>query len=110
VTYLVAGNSSCPFADVLSLDPKLPINDQIPKSIDVTHLHFQVNEGIKTPYIINPNEKSVNKMMGKFPERLYRVFPGSKEKKLEFRLRPACDYGAWSIFKDAVPRREYYAD
>ncbi|MEM3411997.1 MAG: threonine--tRNA ligase [archaeon] len=57
---------------------------------------------VRTPAIINPNEKSVSIMMGKFPERLYKVYPGSKEKTQEFRLRPACDYGVWSIFKDAV--------
>ncbi|MFH0987208.1 MAG: His/Gly/Thr/Pro-type tRNA ligase C-terminal domain-containing protein [Candidatus Micrarchaeota archaeon] len=57
---------------------------------------------VRTPYIINPDQENVKAMMGKFPERLYRVLPGSKEKKQEFRLRPACDYGVWSIFKDAV--------
>ncbi len=57
---------------------------------------------VNTPYIINPSHPSVSKMMSKFPERLYRVLPGSAEKKQEFRLRPACDYGVWSMLKDAV--------
>ncbi len=57
---------------------------------------------VKTPFIINPNDPGVHKMMEKFPERTYRVLPGSKEKNQEFRLRPACDYGVWSIFRDAV--------
>jgi len=57
---------------------------------------------VKTPYLFNPNHKSVVLMMEKFPERLYEVFPGKNEKGKEFRLRPACDYGVWSIFKDAT--------
>ena len=57
---------------------------------------------VKTPFIINPTHPSVSKMMEKFPERLYRVLPGTRKKKQEFRLRPACDYGVWSMFKDAT--------
>ncbi len=57
---------------------------------------------VRTPYIISPEDPGVQKMMGKFPERTYRVLPGSKEKNQEFKLRPACDYGVWSIFRDAV--------
>lgn len=57
---------------------------------------------MRTPYIINPEQENVKTMMGKFPERLYRVLPGSRKRKQEFRLRPACDYGIWSIFKDMV--------
>ncbi|MCD6478051.1 MAG: threonine--tRNA ligase [Candidatus Aenigmarchaeota archaeon] len=57
---------------------------------------------VNTPFIINPNDESVEKMMKNFPERLYRVLPGSKEKKQEFKLRPACDYGVWSMLKDAT--------
>ncbi len=59
---------------------------------------------VKTPMIINPNEPSVAKMMSAFPERLYKVLPGmkSKQETQEFRLRPACDYGVFSIFKDAI--------
>jgi len=57
---------------------------------------------VKTPYLVNPEHKSVAIMMGKFPERLYEVLPGKNEKGREFRLRPACDYGVWSMFKDAT--------
>ena len=57
---------------------------------------------VKTPYLIDPEHPSVKIMMKKFPERLYRVLPGKEEKAREFRLRPACDYGVWSIFKDAT--------
>jgi threonyl-tRNA synthetase len=57
---------------------------------------------VKTPYLINPNHKSVSIMMKKFPERLYKVFPGKVERGKKFMLRPACDYGIWSIFKDAT--------
>lgn len=55
---------------------------------------------VKTPYLIDPKHKAVSIMMEKFPERLYRVLPGKKGR--EFRLRPACDYGVWSIFKSAT--------
>ncbi len=55
-----------------------------------------------TPFIINPNSPPVKKMMGKFPERLYKVLPGKKEKEQEFRLRPACDYGTFSMLSDAT--------
>ena len=55
---------------------------------------------VRTPYIINPEQREVKIMMSKFPERLYRVLPGLKTKNQEFRLRPACDYGVWSMFKD----------
>lgn len=57
---------------------------------------------VRTPYLINPNQEQVHTMMGKFPERLYKVLPGSEEKAQEFRLRPACDYGVWLMFKDAT--------
>ncbi len=57
---------------------------------------------VKTPYLINPKEKAVQIMMSKFPERLYRVLPGARAKKQEFRLRPACDYGVWSMWRDSV--------
>jgi threonyl-tRNA synthetase len=57
---------------------------------------------VKTPYLINPNHKAVSIMMEKFPERLYKVLPAKTEGGKEFRLRPACDYGVWSIFKDAT--------
>ncbi len=57
---------------------------------------------IKTPCIVSKEDKGAKWMMEKFPERLYKVLPGREEKKQEFYLRPACDYGALSIFKDAV--------
>ncbi len=66
--------------------------------ISATSLHSYL---AKTPMIINPKDPAVNKMMSAFPERLYRVLPGLKSKKQEFKLRPACDYGVFSIFKDA---------
>ncbi len=57
---------------------------------------------VRTPYIIGTDDPGVQRMMGKFPERTYRVLPGAREKKQEFKLRPACDYGVWSVFRDAV--------
>lgn len=56
---------------------------------------------VMTPHIINHEHPGVQKMMGKFPERTYRILPGVKTKEQEFRLRPACDYGVWSMFTDA---------
>lgn len=56
----------------------------------------------KTPCIISKEDAGAKWMMEKFPERLYKVMPGREEKKQEFYLRPACDYGTFSIFKDAT--------
>lgn len=49
VSYLVRPGSSCPFAEVLPLDEKKPIAQQIPDDCDVAHLHFPVDEELPKP-------------------------------------------------------------
>ncbi|MBC7775956.1 MAG: glycosyltransferase [Phycisphaerae bacterium] len=51
VTYLVKAGSSCPFAQVLVLDEKKPLADQIPEDCDVVHLHFETKEELPKPHI-----------------------------------------------------------
>ncbi|UZE94189.1 MAG: threonine--tRNA ligase [Candidatus Pacearchaeota archaeon] len=55
----------------------------------------------KTPCIVSKEDPGAKWMMEQFPERLYKVLPGRAEKRQEFYLRPACDYGTLSILKDA---------
>lgn len=52
VTYLVKAGSSCPFADVLVLQEKKPLSEQIPDDIDVVHLHFETTEILPKPHIV----------------------------------------------------------
>lgn len=51
VTYLVAAGSVCDFADVIFFDNNIPLNKQIPESVDVVHLHSGVNELPIKPYV-----------------------------------------------------------
>jgi threonyl-tRNA synthetase len=57
---------------------------------------------VQTPCIVSKEFEGAKWMMDKFPERLYKVLPGKVEKKQQFYLRPACDYGVFSMFKDAL--------
>ena len=52
ISYLVAKGSSCPFAHILEYNPQQPLHGQIPDDVDLVHLHFQVVEKIKKPYLI----------------------------------------------------------
>jgi glycosyltransferase involved in cell wall biosynthesis len=51
VTYLVAPGSSCPFADVIDLDPAKTLNEQVPATVDVVHLHIPTREKFSKPYM-----------------------------------------------------------
>ena len=51
VTYLVKAGSSCPFAQVLTLNEKKPLAAQIPEDCDVVHLHFETTEALPKPHI-----------------------------------------------------------
>lgn len=51
VTYLVAAGSVCDFADVIFFDNNIPLNKQIPESVDVVHLNCGVNELPYKPYV-----------------------------------------------------------
>lgn len=51
VTYLVKEGSSCDFAEILHYRAELPIQDQIPASVDVIHLHCDVLGKPDKPYV-----------------------------------------------------------
>ena len=54
VTYLVSAGSSCPFAEVLILDPNKQVASQIPDNIDVAHIVYNQNddlESVNIPYV-----------------------------------------------------------
>lgn len=53
ITYLVAKGSSCPFADIITLDPSKDIDLQIPENIDIVHLNSQPKGKISKPYIVS---------------------------------------------------------
>jgi hypothetical protein len=49
VTYLVQPGSTCDFADVLFYQSNKPLNEQIPPSADLVHLHFATGEQLSKP-------------------------------------------------------------
>lgn len=49
VTYLVKAGSECPFANVLFINDKKPLTEQIPDDCDVVHLHFDAAETLPKP-------------------------------------------------------------
>ncbi len=52
VTYLVKESSTCPFAHIIPFDPNKLIDEQIPDTIDVVHIHFPTEQKItKRPYL-----------------------------------------------------------
>lgn len=51
VTYLVAPNSECDFAEVIAIDTNKDFNSQIPENTDIVHFNFPVNEKIDKPNI-----------------------------------------------------------
>ncbi|MFN0215439.1 MAG: glycosyltransferase, partial [Saprospiraceae bacterium] len=51
VTYLIKAGSSCPFANVLTINDKLPLSEQIPDDCDVVHMHFETKEELPKPHI-----------------------------------------------------------
>lgn len=52
ITYLTAHGSQCSFADVLTLNPKDSIQNQIPRNTDFVHFHFNPGEEIYFPYLV----------------------------------------------------------
>lgn len=56
VTYLVAGGSTCPFAEVLRIDPAVDLRLQIPSGVDIVHFQFSpefnVDEDLSWPYVV----------------------------------------------------------
>ncbi len=51
VSYLVAADSECDFADVIFIDTQKSLNSQIPEDIDIVHFNFPVDEEIDKPYV-----------------------------------------------------------
>ncbi len=52
ITFLAAEGSSCSFANVLVLNPRLPYNEQVPKDTDIINFHFLPDEEIQFPYLV----------------------------------------------------------
>jgi glycosyltransferase involved in cell wall biosynthesis len=52
ITYLVPKGSKCPFADVIFLNPMLPLEQQVPRDAEFVHLHFQPKIEIQRPHLI----------------------------------------------------------
>jgi glycosyltransferase involved in cell wall biosynthesis len=56
VTYLVATGSTCPFAEVLHIDPAIDLRTQIPDGIDIVHFQFKpefsLDEDFTKPYVV----------------------------------------------------------
>jgi glycosyltransferase involved in cell wall biosynthesis len=56
VYILAKKNTVCPFATVLVLDDKKPLDAQIPAHIDLVHFHFKPSQEISKPYLITCHE------------------------------------------------------
>lgn len=56
VTYLVAPGSTCPFAQVLAIDPALDLRQQIPPDFDIVHFQFNpdfnLDQDFSLPYVL----------------------------------------------------------
>lgn len=51
VTYLVKAGSTCPFADVIHIDPELSVDEQIPADVDIVHLQGSTLTESSTPFV-----------------------------------------------------------
>lgn len=56
VTYLARKGSQCPFASVIPLDEKRPLQEHIPPDIDLVHFHSKPYGEINKPYLITCHE------------------------------------------------------
>lgn len=56
VTYLARKGSQCPFASVIPLDDKRPLQEHIPPDIDLVHFHSKPYGEINKPYLITCHE------------------------------------------------------
>ncbi|WP_256677692.1 hypothetical protein, partial [Pseudomonas sp. Kh14] len=52
ITYLVANESFCPFADVIYIDETKKINEQIPADTDIVHLNSEIDEKLNKPALL----------------------------------------------------------
>jgi len=58
VTFLAKKGTKCPFAPVLILDDKKPLEAQIPVDVDLVHFHFDPQEDICKPRLITCYDNS----------------------------------------------------
>ncbi|PID92418.1 MAG: glycosyl transferase [Bacteroidetes bacterium] len=60
LSFLVGKGSSCPFASILTLDPKRPLEAQIPDDVDLVHVHIPLKEALSKPHLctIHGNTRS----------------------------------------------------
>ena len=52
VVYLAKKGSACPFAEVLILDEKRGLDEQIPEGVDLIHFHDEPSQPPEKPYLI----------------------------------------------------------
>ena len=59
VTFLVAKGSVCPFAEILYLDKRKPLQAQIPASADIVHFHFDPKtDDIPAPWLMTMHDNA----------------------------------------------------
>lgn len=60
ITYLVAKESFCPFADVIYIDENKNINEQIPIDTDIVNLHSEIDEELNKPFLLTVHGNTYN--------------------------------------------------
>ena len=66
VTYLVATGSVCDFANVIHIDNRIDLRQQIPADVDILHFHFlpdfDLDQELGRPYIFTEHGNSEDKL------------------------------------------------
>ncbi|MEQ9426274.1 MAG: glycosyltransferase [Cyclobacteriaceae bacterium] len=52
VSFLVNSQSNCPFAEIVPIKKRIPLNDQVPEGVDLVHFFFQPREEVEKPYLV----------------------------------------------------------
>jgi glycosyltransferase involved in cell wall biosynthesis len=52
ITYLVAPGSTCPFAQVLAIDPSVDLRQQIPPDFDIVHFQFNPDFNLDHDFVL----------------------------------------------------------
>ncbi len=60
VTFLVKKGSTCPFANILAINEKKPLSEQVPAEIDLVHFHGPQAEPSGKPYLITCHRNSAD--------------------------------------------------
>jgi hypothetical protein len=67
VSYLVVPGSTCPFAQVLTLDPTLDLRLQIPSGFDVVHFqfnpHFNLDQDFSLPCVLTEHGNTADDLL-----------------------------------------------